>query len=170
MDISALEADKLELHEAEVEIAVLLDSLLVNFAPLADEKNIRLENKGSDSLQNFYGDELRIKEILENLASNAIKFTPDQGAVTLNCEMNKESGMKISVSDTGIGMDEEGIQTALSMFGQIGRESFEEIEGTGLGLPLTKGLVEAHGGTIAISSKLGKGTTVTLSFPKERVV
>ncbi len=165
LDIAAIEAGQLKLHKEEIDLNQLLKSMLVIIQPKAEEKKIRIENRISGKVPSLFVDNLRIKQILINLLSNAIKYTSEGGVVSLDCLQNGKGTVQVSVSDTGIGMDAEGIKKAFSKFGQVNRDSLEKIEGTGLGLPLTKELVEAHDGTLSITSELGKGTTVTMELP-----
>jgi two-component system cell cycle sensor histidine kinase PleC len=110
-------------------------------------------------------DPKRLKQILLNLLSNAVKFTPENGSVTLEIETNElEKLVHIKVIDTGIGMSEKDIPKALSSFGQVDNKSNRHYEGTGLGLPLTKKLVELIGGVFEITSKVGLGTIVTITL------
>ena len=141
---------------------------LVNQAK--NSRGITLNNQISDNLPKIIGDERRIKQIFINLLSNAVKFTDYDGTVGLNATLRGDDGMQIKITDSGIGMDEKEIEIALTKFGQIDSEITREQEGTGSGLPLTKGLVEAHGGTLTIDSKLGIGITVNVYLPKERVI
>ena len=106
--------------------------------------------------------------MLLNLLSNSVKFTPGGGEVWLGAQHLPDGRMKIEVGDSGIGMDQNGIAKAMSMFGRVDNRLSRE--GTGLGLPLTKRLVEAHGGRLDIDSHPGTGTTVTMTFPAYRVV
>ena len=117
----------------------------------------------------IYIDQRRIKQVLLNLLSNAVKFTPEAGEVTLSAWVNVNGSLAVSVADTGIGMDEEEITKALSTFGQVDSGLDRKHEGTGLGLPLTKGLMERHGGSLEIKSKKDHGTLITVTFPKQRV-
>ena len=105
--------------------------------------------------------------MLLNLLSNAVKFTPPGGRIAIGAKETGE-GVAIAVSDTGIGMREEDIPIALSRFGQIDATLARKFEGTGLGLPLAKQMVELHGGALTIESALGVGTTVTVTLPRER--
>ena len=127
-------------------------------------------NKINGDDQAIYIDERRVKQILVNLLSNAIKFTPDDGEVTLDADSRQDGCFVLSVSDTGLGMDKVGVVTAMEKFGQIGNELLPIREGVGLGLPLSKRLIEAHGGNIEIESEPGQGTTVAVCFPVERVI
>jgi len=115
------------------------------------------------------GDERRIKQIIWNLVSNAIKFTPEGGTVTLACE-EAPKGMQLKIIDTGIGIADGDLPKVLERFGQVDSKLARKHKGTGLGLPLVKELVELHGGTLGMTSKLGVGTTVTVTFPRTRII
>ncbi len=112
----------------------------------------------------------KLKQILVNLLAKAIKFTPKGGNVTLKVCCRENSGHVFQVIDTGIGMRLEDIPTALAPFQQVDSALNRKFEGTGLGLPLTKALVELHGGSLDLQSQVGVGTTVTVRFPAERIV
>jgi signal transduction histidine kinase len=118
----------------------------------------------------LFADGRRVKQILINLLSNAIKFTPEGGRVTLSSTLRKDGGVRIQVSDTGIGMTESDIPTALKPFGQVDSKLSRKFDGTGLGLPISRHLAELHGATLSVESEPGKGTTVTLDFPVARSV
>ena len=113
-------------------------------------------------------DPLRLKQILLNLIANAIKFTPQGGRITVTGETNGDGGVALVVRDTGVGITKEDIPKVLEKFGQIRDGHMHAHEGTGLGLALAKSLMERHGGTLVIESEVGKGTTVTVTFPPER--
>ena len=113
-------------------------------------------------------DEKRLRQILLNLLSNAVKFTPSGGTVSASATVHN-SGLDIVIADTGIGMKSEDIPRALERFGQIDSTLARKYEGTGLGLPLAKHLIELHGGTLKIESTVGTGTTVTVSLPHDRL-
>tara|TARA_B100000315_G_scaffold205985_1_gene200024 strand:+ start:639 stop:1412 length:774 start_codon:yes stop_codon:yes gene_type:complete len=170
LDLSAVEAGKIELNETEfgLETAATYATMIVQSQ--AAKSGVRLSNVINGNSPVVLADELRIKQILVNLLSNAVKFTPEGGKVTLEAAYGSDGSVIITVTDTGIGMAEEDLVRALDKFGQIENEFSANVLGTGLGLPLTKGLVESHGGVLEIQSKLGKGTTVNISLPKERVV
>jgi signal transduction histidine kinase len=113
----------------------------------------------------IWGDERALLQILLNLLANAIKFSDDGGTVTIRLAAERSGFAVIEIEDRGIGMTEEEQQRALQPFGQAKPVITREYGGTGLGLPISKGLVEAHGGTLSISSRLGTGTTVRVALP-----
>lgn len=170
LDIARIEAGKLELHEETVALPDIVESVARVLRPRAEGARVRLEMQIDGPLPAMRADPRRLKQILFNFASNAIKFTPPGGRVLLAASASAEEGLAISVTDTGIGMDEQGIEKALSMFGQVDSRLARKHEGTGLGLPLTRLLIEQHGGTLAIRSRPNEGTTVEARFPPERTV
>ena len=115
-------------------------------------------------------DPRHIKQIVLNLVSNAVKFTPAGGKIRLEVLVGDDRGLQIVVEDTGIGIEADNIEKALEPFGQVGDIYSRPFDGTGLGLPLAKSLVELHGGSMSLESQPGKGTTVTVRFPPERTV
>ena len=114
--------------------------------------------------------ERKIKQIFVNLLTNAIKFTPAGGALTLTASVESHCGLFVRVSDTGIGIAEDDIPKVLQPFVQVDSDLNHKHEGTGLGLPLSKALVELHGGRLDLESEVGVGTTVTVRFRVERIV
>jgi len=170
LDVSAIEAGKLELRSEPLETEQLLDACMKLVKHRADTSGVTLERHIEKDLPNLLGDGRRVKQILLNLLSNAVKFTPENGKVTVSICTATDGGMRFMVEDTGIGMDETGIEIALAKFGQVDSDLTRKYEGTGLGLPLTKSLVEAHQGTMDIRSRLGSGTTVEVRFPPERSI
>ena len=169
LDISTIEAGQFKLHEAEVDLHQLVQSILVVIESRARQKKINFKNRLTSRLPALFVDELRLKQILVNLLDNAIKYTPEEGEVMLKCTRHNGSGVRISISDTGVGMDDEGIKSALEKFGQVLPDTPEGMEGAGLGLPITQELVNAHGGTLTIVSEIGAGSTVNVDLPKQRV-
>ncbi len=122
-------------------------------------------NKISDDLPSLQSDERMIRQIFYNLVSNAIKFTPPGGTITLSASQQQDGAMKITITDTGIGMSEEDLVVAMQTFGQADSHMVRSQQGTGLGLPLVKAFMELLGGEISIQSEVGVGTEVTLLFP-----
>ena len=169
LDVSAIEAGQMTLHEEDVDLADAIRASLRLVKPRAEAQAVTLETEIADPLPALFADRRRIKQILINLLSNAVKFTPENGSVTIAAQTSADGGLVISVTDTGIGMEEEDMTKALSQFGQVDSSMARRHEGTGLGLPLTQGLVEAHGGSLHILSAPGEGTAVTIYFPPERL-
>jgi signal transduction histidine kinase len=120
------------------------------------------------NLPMLWGDKRKIRQILINLLSNSVKFTPENGTITVAARMDFHENLSIIVADTGIGIAEGDIAKALSVFGQVHRSKSHE--GTGLGLPLCKMYAELHEGKLLLTSKVGEGTTVRIIFPHKRVV
>ncbi|MBT3991012.1 MAG: PAS domain-containing protein [Rhodospirillaceae bacterium] len=169
LDVSAIEAGKLELNEAQVDLKKIILAAIRLIKARAEEDGLVLQFQVDGQAPVVDGDERRLKQIFVNLLSNAVKFTEKEGAVSVEVQRNDDGSIAISVADNGIGMSPEDIEKAMEKFGQIRRNKGVEIEGTGLGLPLVRGLVEAHGGKLSIESALDKGTTVTVVIPRERV-
>ena len=130
----------------------------------AQTRHVTLAVEAPDGIAVF-ADDLALRQILLNLLSNAIAFTPEGGDVTVKVSTGAEGGVVVEVADTGIGMDEDGIRIALEPFGQVRKSTRPGERGTGLGLPIALRLAELHGGRLAIASTPGKGTTVRVSFP-----
>ncbi len=114
-------------------------------------------------------DERGMHQILLNLVSNAVKFSPAGGTVTVFAKRASNGGMDVGVADTGVGIDPSDVDAVFEAFGQGRHDIATSEKGTGLGLPIVRGLVEAHGGKIRLDSHLGKGTTLTCWFPRERL-
>jgi PAS domain S-box-containing protein len=170
LDVTAIEEGKLELQDNHVVVVTLVEEAIKMMQPRANVGKVTLSSHIDESVFALRGDERRLRQILLNLINNAVKFTQDGGRVSLECHLKNTGQLAFIVTDNGIGMSEEGIKTALEPFGQVDDVFDGRYEGTGLGLPLTIQLVESHGGTLEVASKLGSGTTITMLFPKERVV
>ncbi len=166
LDLSKLEAGKMELRESLLLPGEVVDECLALLHERARQSAVHLV-KGPVCASLLRADRRAVKQILLNLLSNAVKFTPEGGTVTVSAAAGPD-GIAIAVADTGIGMSESDIQIALAPFGQIDSGLARKHEGTGLGLPLCKSLVELHGGTLNVVSKLDMGTTITVRFPPER--
>ena len=170
LDLSKIEAGKMELEEEDVDVAEVIGSCLRLVMERAAKDGVKLATEIPDDLPALHIDERKLKQILLNLLSNAVKFTPDGGSVTVKTWFRPESGFVLQVADTGVGIALEDIPKALTPFGQVDSRLDRKYEGTGLGLPLTKSLVEKHSGSLDLQSEVGVGTTVTVRFPPERVV
>ena len=170
LDVSAIEASALELHEENVCLVEAIDTSIRLIMPRAESGQVNVTSSIDPKIPMIYADERRVKQALLNLLSNAVKFTRQEGTVCVSALHNDDGSLAITVADNGIGMDAEELKMAMSKFGQVDSGLERKHEGTGLGLPLTKGLVELHGGDLDINSEKGHGTMITVTFPKERVV
>jgi signal transduction histidine kinase len=169
LDLSKLEAGQFELHESEVDLSALVRSSMHLVEGQAERAKVALISAGLDGAPSIRADERRIRQILINLLSNAVKFTSEGGCVAISVAAG-DASVRIEVRDTGIGMSPEDIAKALEPFGQVDSAFNRRHEGTGLGLPLAKRLVELHGGTLTIASEVRRGTVVTVSLPPERII
>lgn len=170
LDVSSVDAGKLRLKEEPSDVAELCAAAARIVSPKAAETGVAIHPIATRNLPLLMADPLRIKQIFINLISNAVKFTPKGGTVMCDADITDNGDMVVTVTDTGIGMDKEGLAKALEKFGQVDSSLSRKHEGTGLGLPLTKGLTELHDGAMEIDSAPGHGTTVTLTFPAVRVL
>ena len=170
LDVSAIEAGAIILYEENINLAHVVDDSIRLVKLYADSGQVIVTSFIDPETPLVHADKRRIKQVFLNLLNNAVKFTPEGGKVTVTGQLNNSGGLVVTITDTGIGMDEDGLSKALSTFGQVDSGYDRKHEGTGLGLPLTKGLIELHGGAMKIKSKKGHGTSITVTFPKERVV
>jgi signal transduction histidine kinase len=171
LDLSTLESGRAMLSEGELDIAGLIRDCVKLVKGQADKNAIHLAVElPSDILSvSVYGDERRLKQVILNLLSNAIKFSSAGQSVTIAAARTGSGELIIAVKDAGIGMEPADIPAALQPFRQLDSALTRRFEGTGLGLPLAKTLVELHGGTLALESAPGAGTAVTVALPKERL-
>jgi two-component system cell cycle sensor histidine kinase PleC len=170
LDLSKCDAGHFELHSEPVELGNVLRDCSRLLKGKASEGNLHLELDLPAGLPPVRADALRLKQIVLNLLTNAVKFTPPGGAVTARAGLMADGGIEIAISDTGIGMAPEHIPIALEPFRQISSPLARNVEGTGLGLSLAKALTERHGGTLAIESQIDVGTTVFVRLPPGRTI
>jgi CheY-like chemotaxis protein/nitrogen-specific signal transduction histidine kinase len=174
LDLSKIESGKLELHFEKISIANICDTSLVFVRQMARQKNIQLHKNIPDGLGTINADDRRLRQILINLLTNAVKFTPEGGSVTLEVgqippeEQTKPSKIVFSVVDTGIGISPEDRNRLFQEFVQIDSRLNRKHNGTGLGLSLVRRLTELHGGTITVDSEVGKGSRFTVTLPYEQ--
>lgn len=169
LDISRIEAGKMALEEEAIDVAELVGSCLRFVAPRAAAAGIALAAELPPELPLLRADRTRLKQIVLNLLSNAIKFTPNGGRIDVTVACAPAGAMVIAVTDTGIGMTDAEVAVALEPFRQVDSNLARRHEGAGLGLPLTKTLIELHGGKLEIESAIGRGTVTRVSFPASRV-
>lgn len=165
LDLAKIEAGKLELHLASVDLAELARNLIDFMQPLADKKNLELSTDVSPNLPTIHSDAGRIQQILYNLLSNAVKFTPEKGRVELRIQQLSPQMIGISVHDTGIGIPDSDIPRVFEKFWQLDDSMTREHSGTGLGLAISRELAGILGGTIDVTSKVGKGSVFTVTMP-----
>jgi two-component system cell cycle sensor histidine kinase PleC len=168
LDVSKAEAGKLDLHLEAVSLPHLIGQCVTLTEGKAREGQLTLTTDCGKSVPSLLGDEMRLKQIILNLVSNAVKFTPAGGKVTVGVYTESSGGLCLFVKDTGIGMPQELIPVALEPFRQLGSPRARRFEGTGLGLSLVKTLADLHQAELVIESEVGKGTQVRVFFPTSR--
>ena len=167
LEFSKGEAGKLELNEEEIDVRRAVEEAVRIVAERAKTKHISLSTDADTMLPILFADKRKLRQILLNLLSNAIKFTPANGTVKVSVRLDHYRQLHFVVADSGIGIAEQDIPTALAVFGQVHRN--QSHEGTGLGLPLCKMFAELHGGKLQLTSVVGEGTTVRVIFPETRI-
>ena len=169
LDVSKIEVGKLELNEEPVDVVAVLDSCMRLMRDRAEEAGLELRADLPKGLPFLQADARRLKQILLNLMSNAVKFTSAGGRIVVSAIVD-EAGLSIAVEDTGIGIAANDLEKALRPFGQIDSRMARKYQGTGLGLPLTKSMIELHGGRLALDSEVGRGTKATVWLPRARII
>jgi signal transduction histidine kinase len=164
LDLSAIEAGKLELHVEPVSVNAIVEKARKTITAAGTDR-IRIVANGDDSAVSAFADERRLGQILLNLMSNASKFSPPDSGIEVSIRKRSDGGVRITVRDHGPGMNAEELAIAMDSFGQVHSGDSGEHQGTGLGLPLTKHLVELHGGTFRLESTKGTGTTAVVVLP-----
>jgi signal transduction histidine kinase len=163
LDISKIEAGQFNIMSENFDLRGSIEKTVQIISPLADKKNILLHSRIEDNISEMRGDQRRVEQIIINLLSNAVKFT-DHGEINLNCRSDNDL-ITISVEDTGIGIKPENINIIFEAFRQLDTGTARTQEGTGLGLNITKKLIEMMGGSIAVESEWGKGSAFTVILP-----
>jgi PAS domain S-box-containing protein len=170
LDVSKIEAGKYKLSEETVEIGDIVESSRRLVSARAEQAGHELIVDLPESLPLLLADPRTLKQVLLNLLSNAVKFTPDGGRISLRAHVLDDGSMEVQVTDTGIGIAANDLPHAMALFGQVDSKLARKYEGTGLGLPLSRNLMQLHGGTLQVGSEVGEGTTVALRFPARRVL
>ena len=168
LDLSKIEAGKYELHPTDLQLGEIVSSCLRLVKDRAAHGSLTLHAELAPSLPPLHADERAVKQILINLLSNATKFTPAGGRVTVRARTEESGDFLLSVADTGIGIAEKDIPKAMAAFSQVDSALNRKYAGTGLGLPLVRLLTEMHGGSVLLESTVGRGTTVTVRLPQKR--
>ena len=170
LDISKVEARKFEMEAETFQVSEVVHASLEMISEAAENAGITIVRRIPDTLAPILADRRRIQQVVLNLLSNALKFTPQGGRITTSLHASRDIGMRIVIADTGVGIDQEHIKKVLMPLEQVESIFARRHTGTGLGLPIAKALVEAHGGTLTIQSEIGSGTEVTVQLPPELMV
>ncbi|MBA3534061.1 MAG: response regulator [Ardenticatenales bacterium] len=166
LDLSKIEAGKMDLRCEEVDLRALIESVRSTALGLTKDKELQLVVELPEAtLPLIWADQRRIRQVLLNLLSNAAKFTPEEGIITVRVWEEEGGSVAVSVSDTGIGIPPEQLTRVFEEFHQVQDDASREYQGTGLGLPICRRLIEMHGGTIQVTSDLGYGSTFTFTLP-----
>jgi len=166
LDLSKIEAGNMILSPNKVAVLDLVEQSIKLIEIAANEKSISVDNVISEELPDLYVDERMVRQILINILSNAVKFTPQGGNIVINASTEQDGNFCIAISDNGIGIEEDQIEKVISPFSQVDDSFTREQEGTGLGLALVKSFMAMQGGTLSLQSVWGIGTTVYLQFPE----
>ncbi len=169
LDLAKIEAGKLEIEDGEVDVPRAIEASLRFVKERASKAGIALKTEIDADLPVLRADERMVKQMLINLLTNAVKFTPNRGEVAVLATLDRFGALRLSVRDTGVGIAAEDIPKVLKNFGQADNSRAGVSEGTGLGLPLVMSMIEMHGGSLDIESELDAGTTATICFPSDRL-
>ncbi|MGE5478738.1 MAG: sensor histidine kinase [Bacteroidales bacterium] len=167
LELSKIEAGRLELNECDTDIRTVAHSCQRLLQEQVRRAGLQLTVEVAPDLPEIYCDGVKLKQVLLNLLGNAIKFTHRGGCISLRA-CRSDGAVAISVSDNGVGIPAAEIAKVLTPFAQAAHTRLMTNDGTGLGLPLSKRLMELHGGTLRLQSDVGVGTCVTITFPAER--
>ena len=157
LDLSKIEANKFDLQEQTVDVPHAVRACVTLVQGRADKQGVKIQTVISDKAPYLYCDERGLKQVILNLMTNAVKFTPEGGALTIETWSNETEGYVLRFRDTGIGIAAEDIPMVLTPFGQVESAISRVQQGTGLGLPLTKSIVELHGGSFELTSESRRG-------------
>ncbi len=169
LDYAKIEAGRFDLTEGAVDLVQSVASVRRLLAARIAESGLTMRVEAADDLPAVLGDPIKIRQILLNLVSNAVKFTPRGGTVTVVLAHEHDGGVRVEVLDTGIGMTEAEMAVAMEPFGQVASANARQHDGTGLGLPLARALAELHGATFMLDSRPGKGTRAAFRLPPSRL-
>jgi signal transduction histidine kinase len=163
LDLSKIEAGRMELEATDFDLPSAIESTLMLVRERAHRRGITLARNIDERLAMIRGDERKVKQVLLNLLSNALKFTPEGGQIGVQAEL-RDGAAEISVTDTGVGIAPEDQETVFEEFRQVGLAS-KKVEGTGLGLAISRKFIELHGGKIWVKSQVGAGSTFAFTLP-----
>ena len=163
LDLSKIEAGRMELEPTEFNLPTTIENALTLVRERAQRHGIALGGTVDERLGMICADERKVKQVLLNLLSNALKFTPEGGQINVRAEV-RDGAAEISVTDTGVGIAPEDQEAVFEEFRQVGIAS-KKVEGTGLGLAISRKFIELHGGRIWVTSQIGGGSTFTFTLP-----
>ena len=169
LDLARIQAGRVDLDEQIVAVGELIQSAVRTITPIAEKKSIDVDCNLAQASTLICVDQTKFRQIILNLLSNGVKFTEPKGRIVIGSGVDGRGDLVISIKDTGIGIAPEHLERVLSPFEQVADHLTKENEGTGLGLPIARALIELHGGNLTLSSDLGIGTTVALRLPYERI-
>jgi len=170
VDLSKAEAGALELEPDDIDVGAAVRSVCLKQREKAAQAGVQINHDVPPDMPRLKGDRRRVRQILQNLISNAVRFTSKGGRVTVSARLDGAGRIVFTIADTGSGIEPAEIPGVFDPFAGLGRLQDIGGGGTGLGLPLCKGLMDLHGGTIELVSQPGKGTTVTATFPAARTI
>jgi PAS domain S-box-containing protein len=170
LDLAKIDAGKMELREADIAVADVVSDCVMLVNTRARHSETTLAVQIASDVPQLRADKRAVKQVLLNFLSNAIKFTPPGGQVSIGARVDAAGNFALSVTDNGIGMTPAEVEVALTPFGQVDSRLARQHVGTGLGLPVSRSLMRLHGGEVVVASALGVGTTMTAVFPPERVL
>jgi len=169
LEISKIQSGKLSLFMEAVAPKEIVNTCITMLSGVAEEAGIYIECNLDDDLPDIRADPVKLRQIILNILGNAIKFTPEDGNISVLCQAYGEDHIRIHIRDSGVGMPIDMIDIALEPFRQVETGLDRKFEGTGLGLPIAIALCEAHGGSLNVESALEKGTEVTITLPVQGV-
>lgn len=169
LDLARIEAGKVELEEVSVSVTGMVELAVTTIRPLAEKKLVNLGCQRGLAEASIWVDQTKFKQVLFNILSNAVKFTKPGGSVTVNWMHNSSGDLVIAVNDTGVGIPRDQLEKVFEPFEQVEDHLTRQNEGTGLGLPIARALLELHGGRLVLHSEVDKGTRAELHVPGYRV-
>lgn len=169
LDLSKISAGEMALNEENVDIQSILLSAYDLQKQSVEDKNLTFTFDASNLYPDIYVDKLRLSQIINNIFSNAVKFTKQDGAINVNVFKDEAMDLVIQIQDSGIGIPQEDVDTIFAPFNQVKKHAFSH-NGTGLGLSIVKSFIELHDGMVSLNSKLNRGTTVTITLPAVRIL
>ena len=163
LDLSKIEAGRMELEASDFDLPSAIENALILVRERAQRRGIALGRTVEEQLGMIHADERKVKQVLLNLHSNALKFTPEGGRIDVQAAL-RDGVAEVSVTDTGVGISPGDQEPVFEEFRQVGSAE-KKVEGTGLGLAISRKFIELHGGRISVTSKVGSGSTFTFTLP-----